>query len=734
MDEDSISAMCAAHGPVAPACRFPIGTIFGDWRVTAFIGRGGSGEVYCAEHIALGTSAAVKVLVRDEPRAKERFTREAKLLSQLKSKSFPQFYSYGEANGCAYLAMELLEPGDLPTGDKNAARFLLSICDAVAELHSLGYIHRDIKPGNMLWRDAIPVLADLGLAKTVGRKARAAESLPQTGGSGVPPLRESQTETRHGVGTPGYGAPEQMERGEATVSSDIHALGGLADRCFVGKPPRAWKRIIERATSSIPAHRYPSVAAFARAIRWRHLRRDALMSLGFMVVIVASVAVLQKPVGRLWTRWQTWRKAPVLNASAQLDGRDVADVRWYLNDSPIVLPYRFADRDGGLPNWIPRHLSAVVEKNGKMYYSPKVDIVPTWEGRREVSLSLHESLESGTTIRIWASDGTPFDFAWCPPDTNNTGGAGFWMATKRLTIRQFRTFLEDRVFRHTPISWRDEKDLSPDRPVRLEFDFYETVPVVSFPDYGLTIGPPTVAQWRRGIELVDDFDGKSSEWARVPPTSGDGIRSRGGWMRMDGTGKDEFIANVMVYHHKNDYTAYVRCIAESAFQNETNVVLYCRAQTLLRSAEPDAVARGEAMLKGFFQSDDDELSLLAKACCIERGTAVLDEFGGTNAERRLRFAAVRRGDSKTLERLAVSDTDSDIRKAAYESMADPSPMVTAMYIAQIRVEDKPGDLSKPLKAVRELFDREALVFLAEHGRLKSIVDEARARLAALDAE
>ena len=106
MDDDSISAMCAAHGPVAPACRSLGGTIFGDWRVTAFIGRGGNGEVYCAEHVSLGTPAAVKVLVRDEPRAKERFVREAKLLSELKSASFPQFYSYGEANGCPYLIIE----------------------------------------------------------------------------------------------------------------------------------------------------------------------------------------------------------------------------------------------------------------------------------------------------------------------------------------------------------------------------------------------------------------------------------------------------------------------------------------------------------------------------------------------------------------------------------------------------------------------------------------------------
>lgn len=247
MDE-AISAMCAAHGPVAPASRFPVGTIFGDWRVTAFIGRGGSGEVYCAEHIALGTSAAVKVSVRDELHAKERFTREAKLLSELKSTSFPQFYSYGEANGCPYLAMELLEPGELPSGDRNVARFLLSVCDAVAELHSLGIIHRDIKPGNILWRKSTPVLVDLGLAK----KLSATTNAPTLRASAS--LRET-TPTLGGVGTPGYGAPEQMERGEASAASDIHALGVLADRCFDGKPPRAWKRIIERATSSIPAHR-----------------------------------------------------------------------------------------------------------------------------------------------------------------------------------------------------------------------------------------------------------------------------------------------------------------------------------------------------------------------------------------------------------------------------------------------------------------------------------------------
>ena len=288
---DEIEGILSAHGRMPTGASFKDGETFGNWRVTAFIGKGGNGEVYRAVHVSLGTSAALKVLVRDEPRARERFLREAKLLSELKSASFPQFLEYGEANGCFYLVMELLEPGDLPSGEKEVARFLRQVCDAVAELHARGIVHRDIKPSNILWRmggtrsvaSAVPVLADLGLAK---------DSATSNAG------RPTSDITLGGVGTPGYGAPEQMERGEASVASDIHALGVLADRCFDSKPPRTWRRIIERATSSIPALRYQSVEEFLHAVRRRNLWRIvgkcvlAFFLVGLFVDILIVVIVI----------------------------------------------------------------------------------------------------------------------------------------------------------------------------------------------------------------------------------------------------------------------------------------------------------------------------------------------------------------------------------------------------------------------------------------------------------
>ena len=296
-EADTLDGFLVGHEPIPSDASLAIGTVISNWRIVAFLGRGGSGEVYRAVHGANPhQEAAVKILVRSDGSRLERFRREADMLSELKCRALPRIYGSGEVDGKPYMAMELLDPYELPREDREIASFLIAVAEGVKSLHDCGVVHRDIKPQNIMRRkDGSPVIIDLGLAKRISD----AQRLPQSTLSIVDGRQV-------GLGTPQYAAPEQFSGGEITPGADIHALGKLADECFGGKPPRTWRRIIERATSSIPERRYPSVAAFIRAIR----RRNCLWTLGLLAgvalllgVIVAGVATWLAMGGGELIKW-----------------------------------------------------------------------------------------------------------------------------------------------------------------------------------------------------------------------------------------------------------------------------------------------------------------------------------------------------------------------------------------------------------------------------------------------
>ena len=310
MTDEEIARRLSCCSLGAERCAFAAGTIFGDWRLTAFISRGGTSEVYAAEHIALGTPAAVKILLGTDPgkmgtdpdahaekerfeRKKLRFEQEARLLAGLNSPHFPSFYAFGEAHGYVYLAEELLEPGELPHGDRPRAKYLLSICEGLRELHARGVVHRDLKPTNILFRRKTgePVIVDLGLAKSVDVPI-VPDGVSIVDGKAV------------GVGTPEYAAPEQFMGGDITPAADIHALGVLAEKLLderaTGRQKwrsgilsaSSWRHIIRRATSSIASERYQSVDAFAAAIRRRHWLLNGLIGAGVAVVLALLIGLV----------------------------------------------------------------------------------------------------------------------------------------------------------------------------------------------------------------------------------------------------------------------------------------------------------------------------------------------------------------------------------------------------------------------------------------------------------
>ena len=307
--KDSAEEFLAHHADPRELPILSDGQIVGGWRIAAFLGRGGSGEVYRVVETqgaregrapARPQAAALKILVRDTDTARARFLREASLLAHTDNPAFPHFIAQGETDGRPYLMMELLEPRALPSSDVEVADFLLNLCEGVAALHRMGYVHRDIKPGNIMWRtggtrscaSAVPVLIDLGLVKDVTRD-------PDASGTSLT-LVDGHVA---GVGTPGYAAPEQLVGDTLSPAADIHALGMLANTCFDGQPPPVWGRIIDRATGSIPARRYPDVAAFARAIRHRHWRRNIsiagmLLCAAIGIVTCGRTVVPRPPSGR----------------------------------------------------------------------------------------------------------------------------------------------------------------------------------------------------------------------------------------------------------------------------------------------------------------------------------------------------------------------------------------------------------------------------------------------------
>ena len=211
---------------------------YGQYELVSKLGSGGMGEVFLAEHVLMKRPCALKLIhsaAAGEPRALARFEREVKTTASLTHPHTIEIYDYGHTdNGTFYYVMEYLpglgldqllaEHGPLPPG--RAIFLLRQVCSALAEAHSAGLIHRDLKPGNLYISergglcDFVKVL-DFGLVKRIQEPS------------------EARLTADHVVsGTPHYMAPEQaLGSQELDARSDLYALGAIAYHMLCGKPP-----------------------------------------------------------------------------------------------------------------------------------------------------------------------------------------------------------------------------------------------------------------------------------------------------------------------------------------------------------------------------------------------------------------------------------------------------------------------------------------------------------------
>jgi eukaryotic-like serine/threonine-protein kinase len=267
-----------------------IGEIFVDkYRVERILGHGGMGVVAMCTHLALHEHVAIKMLrkdVLDDADAVERFMREAQAAVKLKSEYVARVIDVGRSSAnVPYMVMEYLDGEDLgqlledrrTLGVPWAVEITMQCCEALAEAHSLGIVHRDVKPTNLFvtWRpdgSAIIKVLDFGISKAL------------TGNS------MALTQTQSLLGTPAYMSPEQMRSARnVDARTDIWSLGTVLYEMLEGRrpfeaesfsemcvkvavdppgamahTPPALQQVVLRCLDKAPEQRYPSMADLAR--------------------------------------------------------------------------------------------------------------------------------------------------------------------------------------------------------------------------------------------------------------------------------------------------------------------------------------------------------------------------------------------------------------------------------------------------------------------------------------
>jgi len=203
-----------------------IGSKLAELEILELVGLGGAAEVYRALDRSHGREVAVKVLSeRAEPEMVARFVREARALERLQHPHIVGLYAAGEEAGQRYIVMELVRGGSLreklqrkPMPWPEACRIVRQVASALAFAHAQGIVHRDIKPGNILFdEDGQAKLTDFGLARLTDVSA--------------------MTRTGTVMGTVLYLSPEQAVGRAVDARSDLYSLGAVFYEMLAGQPP-----------------------------------------------------------------------------------------------------------------------------------------------------------------------------------------------------------------------------------------------------------------------------------------------------------------------------------------------------------------------------------------------------------------------------------------------------------------------------------------------------------------
>jgi Tol biopolymer transport system component len=324
----------------------PAGTRLGPYELIALVGEGGMGQVYKARDTRLDRLVAIKMLpasLASDAQRRERFEREARNVSRLEHPHICPLYDVGEHEGHLYLVMQFLEGETLaerltdgPLSISQTLEYGIQIAEALAAAHRAGFVHRDLKPGNvMITRTGVRLL-DFGLARAV--------PLPSTLKATVVNTAAPSTLTTEGtiLGTLSYMAPEQIDGTDIDTRADVFAFGAVlfemvtGMKAFEGETPArvisailrdepvrvssiipvtpaALEALIHACLAKDPQDRWQNIADVARQLR--HLKE--MMSSGKS----GSLSSVQLPSPAMlaaarWRRYAPWAVAALFAAIA----------------------------------------------------------------------------------------------------------------------------------------------------------------------------------------------------------------------------------------------------------------------------------------------------------------------------------------------------------------------------------------------------------------------------------
>ncbi|MCB2022951.1 MAG: serine/threonine protein kinase, partial [Burkholderiaceae bacterium] len=208
----------------------PVGAVLDSrYRVERELGRGGMGIAYLATDERVGRKVVVKLphaAMLGEPGFRERFEHEARALVGLELPGVVALHDVGEWREVPYLVLQYLPGGSLADclagGNQSPAEianWLPDVARALDAVHARGFLHRDVKPGNIFFdADGRAHLGDFGIARAA---AQSMHGLTQTGKS---------------PGSPEYMAPEIVDEVELTGAYDQYGLAAVVYRALTGGP------------------------------------------------------------------------------------------------------------------------------------------------------------------------------------------------------------------------------------------------------------------------------------------------------------------------------------------------------------------------------------------------------------------------------------------------------------------------------------------------------------------